>query len=233
MDTKKLFLISSAVVVAALLLFALVLRSGSSNNVMTADVSLREPLGTDGEEPITDEEILDEDGGSTIVETETAATETAEQLPDRSFLSEGNRRTVILFFQKSDSDLLAQERRRIFLTASPTDQAKQIIVELINGPNREDLLPTLPPETRVLSLFIDRFKTAYIDLSEEVVSLHPGGSAAELATIFSVVNSLTYNLDTIKRVRILVGGEERETLKSHLDLARDYNQDMSIVDRGR
>lgn len=228
MDTRKLFLITSAVVVAVVMLFALVIRSGSSKNVMTADVSLREPLGTDGEEPIADEEILDEDGGSTVV-----ATETDEPPENRSFLSEGNRRTVVLFFQKTDSDLLAQERRRIFLTASPTDQAKQIIVELINGPNRDDLLPTLPPETRVLSLFIDRFKTAYIDLSEEVVSLHPGGSAAELATIFSVVNSLTYNLDTIKRVRILVGGEERETLKSHLDLARDYNQDMSIVDRGR
>ncbi len=231
MDTRKLFLITSAVVVAVVLLFALVIRSGSSKNVMTADVSLREPLGTDGEEPIADEEILDEDGGSTV--TETAVTETAEQPKDRSFLSEGNRRTVVLFFQKTDSDLLAQEKRRIFLTASPTDQAKQIIVELINGPNRDDLLPTLPPETRVLSLFIDRFKTAYIDLSNEVVSLHPGGSAAELATVFSVVNSLTYNLDTIKRVRILVGGEERETLKSHLDLARDYHQDMSIVDRGR
>ena len=77
MDTRKLFLITSAVVVAVVMLFALVIRSGSSKNVMTADVSLREPLGTDGEEPIADEEILDEDGGSTVAATETAATETA------------------------------------------------------------------------------------------------------------------------------------------------------------
>ena len=230
METKKLVLISSAIVVAVVLLFVLVTRSGSGEETLTADILLREPLGTDGEEPIADEEILDEDGDSTV--TETAAEEPPQQ-KDRSFLSEGNRRTVVLFFQKTDSDLLAPERRRIFLTASPTNQAKQIIVELINGPTRNDLLPTIPPETRVLSLFIDRFKTAYIDLSDEVVSLHPGGSAAELATVFSVVNSLTYNLDTIRRVRILVGGEERETLKNHLDLARDYNQDMSIVDRGR
>ncbi|MCZ6696893.1 MAG: GerMN domain-containing protein [Acidobacteria bacterium] len=230
METKKLVLISAAIVVAVVLLFALVTSSGSGEETLTADVSLREPLGTDGEEPIAEEEVLDEDGGSTVTET---AVEEPPPLQDRSFLSEGNRRTVVLFFQKADSDLLATERRRIFLTASPADQAKQIIVALINGPNRDDLLPTLPPETRVLSLFIDRFKTAYVDLSDEVVSLHPGGSAAELATVFSVVNSLTYNLDTIRRVRILVGGEERETLKSHLDLTRDYNQDMSIVDRGR
>lgn len=230
METKKLVLISAAIVVAVVLLFALITSSGSGEETLTADVSLREPLGTDGEEPIAEEEVLDEDGGSTVTET---AVEEPPPLQDRSFLSEGNRRTVVLFFQKADSDLLATERRRIFLTASPADQAKQIIVALINGPNRDDLLPTLPPETRVLSLFIDRFKTAYVDLSDEVVSLHPGGSAAELATVFSVVNSLTYNLDTIRRVRILVGGEERETLKSHLDLTRDYNQDMSIVDRGR
>ena len=66
-----------------------------------------------------------------------------------------------------------------------------------------------------------------------MVAFHPGGSAGELITIFSLVNSLTYNLDAIRSVRILVGGEERESLKNHLDLARDYQQDMSIVDRRR
>jgi hypothetical protein len=44
-----------------------------------------------------------------------------------------------------------------------------------------------------------------------------------------IVDSLTFNLSEIDRVRFLVGGEERETLKSHLDLRRAYLKDMSIV----
>jgi hypothetical protein len=232
METKKLVLITVAVVSAAVILFVLVSRSGE-DDPLVAEIPLEDPEGDSLEEPILEEEIVDEDGET---DGDTSASEEADasaEAKKSSFLSEGNRRSVVLFFQKVDSDLLAPERRRIFLTASPADQAKQIVVELINGPNRRDLLPTIPAETRVLSLFIDRSGTAYVDLSEEAVAFHPGGSAAELTTIFSLVNSLTYNFDEVDRVRIIVGGVERETLKSHLDLSRDYVQDMSIVDRRR
>ena len=43
------------------------------------------------------------------------------------------------------------------------------------------------------------------------------------------MNSLTVNIPDIKRVHILVDGDERETLKSHLDLRRDFAQNLSIV----
>lgn len=146
-----------------------------------------------------------------------------------SFLSERNRRAVTLFFQDPNSDLLMPEERQIFETNSLTDQAKQIVVGLIDGPQNPSLLPTMPDKTRVLGLYMDRYGTAWVDLSHELVSDHIGGSAEEMATIFSLVNSLTFNLPDIKRVHILVDGEERDTLKSHLDLRRDFIQDLSIV----
>lgn len=150
-----------------------------------------------------------------------------------SFTSEQNRRDVTLFFEQVDDESLAPEKRKIFLTSSPLDQAKQIVVELINGPHSQALLPTMPPETRLLGLYLDRHGTAYVDLSEELVTQHSGGSSEELATIFSLVDSLTYNLPEIKRVHFLIAGEERDTLNSHLDLRRDYRQDLSIVDMDR
>jgi hypothetical protein len=150
-----------------------------------------------------------------------------------SFTSEPNRREVSLFFQEADSEYLGAERRKIFLTTSIADLAKQIVVELINGPQDTGLLPTFPPQTRLRGLYLDRGGTAYVDLSSEVSDLHPGGTGEEIATIYSLVDSLTYNLPEIKRVRILIGGEERETLKNHLDLRRDYRKDLSIVDMDR
>ena len=150
-----------------------------------------------------------------------------------SFISEQNRREVSLFFQEADSEYLGAERRKIFLTTSLADQAKQIVVELINGPQEPGLLPTLPPQTSLRGLYLDRRGSAYVDLSSEAADLHPGGTGEEIATIYSLVDSLTYNLPEIKRVRILINGEERETLKNHLDLRRDYLKNMSIVDMDR
>ncbi|HEV8699657.1 MAG TPA: GerMN domain-containing protein [Candidatus Polarisedimenticolia bacterium] len=169
---------------------------------------------------------------------ETAAPAQGEAAPPApaeapSFISEPNRREVSLFFQEADSEFLGAERRKIFLTSSIADLAKQIVVELINGPQEAGLLPTLPPQTRLRGLYLDRGGTAYVDLSSEVADLHPGGTGEEIATIYSLVDSLTYNLPEIKRVRILIGGEERETLKNHLDLRRDYRKDLSIVDMDR
>jgi germination protein M len=153
----------------------------------------------------------------------------AEEPSEPSFLSEQNRRAITLFFQDPNSDLLMPEERQIFETNSLTDQAKQIVVGLIDGPQNPNLLPTMPEKTRVLGLYMDRYGTAWVDLSHEVVSDHLGGTAEELATIFSLVNSITVSLPDIKRVHILVDGEERDTLKSHLDLRRDFIQNLSIV----
>jgi len=153
--------------------------------------------------------------------------------PDAGSFPEQNRRDVTLFFQQEESENLGPEHRKIFMTTSPVDQAKQIVGELIGGPRDPGKLPTIPPETTLLGLYLDRSGTAYVDLSQDLVTHHPGGSSEEMATIFSIVDSLAFNLKEIKRVRILIGGEERETLKDHLDLRRDYKPDMSIVDLER
>lgn len=140
-----------------------------------------------------------------------------------------NRREVVLFFQKSDDDMLGPEKRMILPGTTVIDQGKQVVAELIAGPRTRGLLPTIPERTTVLGLYLDKSGTAYLDLSDEFVSDRQEGSSEELATVFSVVDSLTYNLPEIKRVRFLVGGEERETLQSHLDLRRAWLKDMSIV----
>lgn len=139
------------------------------------------------------------------------------------------RRDVTLFFERADDDALGPETRPILLSESIIDQAKQIVSELASGPLDKGLLPTVPQETKLLGLYLDRSGTAYVDLSGEFVDKHPGGSSDELATVFSIVDSLTFNLPAIHRVRFLVNGEERDTLASHLDLRRAYIKDMSIV----
>jgi hypothetical protein len=51
----------------------------------------------------------------------------------------------------------------------------------------------------------------------------------EQATVYSIVNSLTYNLPEIRQVKILIGGAEVETLAGHC-LLLPLAMDLSISD---
>ena len=62
-----------------------------------------------------------------------------------------------------------------------------------------------------------------------VTTNHPGGVLNELATVYSIVNSLTYNLPEIKEVKILIGGIEKETLAGHCVLLLPLQMDLSIT----
>ena len=139
-------------------------------------------------------------------------------------------RDVVVFFGREGAAGLYPERRRIFVTATLTDQAKQVMEELVRGPRRTLGVAVLPPQTALRELYLDQEGTAYVDFSAELAQRHPGGTDAEIDTVYAVVDSLTYNFPEIRSVQILIEGEERETLAGHLDLSRRYRRDMSRVD---
>lgn len=142
--------------------------------------------------------------------------------------AEKQMKTVSLFFLREEDGLLVPEEREIAADASLVREAKEVISELIKGP-RGDLVSPLPPETKLGQLFITKDGTAYVDVSKDIVDYHPSGTAAEMSTVYTIVNSLTYNFKPIKKVFILIEGEERETLGGHISLDRPFLPDYSLV----
>lgn len=142
--------------------------------------------------------------------------------------AEKQMKTVSLFFLREEDGLLVPEEREIAADASLVREAKEVISELIKGP-RGDLVSPLPPETKLGQLFITKDGTAYVDVSRDIVDYHPSGTAAEISTVYTIVNSLTYNFKPIKKVFILIEGEERETLGGHISLDRPFLPDYSLV----
>jgi germination protein M len=142
--------------------------------------------------------------------------------------AEKQMKTVSLFFLREEDGLLVPEEREIAADASLVREAKEVISELIKGP-RGDLVSPLPPETKLGQLFITKDGTAYVDVSKDIVDYHPSGTAAEISTVYTIVNSLTYNFKPIKKVFILIEGEERETLGGHISLDRPFLPDYSLV----
>ncbi len=139
------------------------------------------------------------------------------------------KRQVILYFPSENDDWLHPEKREIAV-GSPEIEAEEIIQELIAGSTQGYLSP-LPPQAKIRQVFITRDGTAYVDFSRELVERHPSGSAAELVTIYAIVNSLMSNIPAIKQVFFLVEGAERETLSGHINLNKPFIAMPSLIAR--
>ena len=138
--------------------------------------------------------------------------------------------SVKLFFPpESGETLLAAEDQTIFKSAELGNRAKQILQKLQEGPHTDNLFPSLPKDTKVQDIFISEQGIAFIDFSKAIAMNHPGGVLNELATIYSIVDSVAYNLPEIKQVKILVGGVEKETLAGHCLLLLPLEMDLSLT----
>ena len=138
--------------------------------------------------------------------------------------------TVKLFFPGMQEDIiLSGEDQTIFRSAELANRARQILQKLLEGPKKAGLYPSLPKDTKLQEVFIDGMGLAYVDFSSPISANHPGGMLNEQATVYSIVNSLTYNLPEIRQVKILVGGAEKETLAGHC-LLLPLGMDLSITD---
>lgn len=150
-----------------------------------------------------------------------APTELLPETPPPTEEKPKETRLVTLFFPSEEDSFLHPEVREIESSPSLVEGAKQVVQELLKGSTKGYLSP-FPAETKLRQFFVTREGLAYVDFSRELADRHPSGSSAELATVYSVVNSLAFNFKAIKKVFILVEGQERETLGGHINLSQAF-----------
>ncbi len=146
----------------------------------------------------------------------------------RSVLPE--RKEVLLYFSDSEGEYLVGEKRKILKKNAVQDEAKETIVELIKGPNG-NLIRTVPPRTELLALEISNAGVARISFTPALSKDHPGGSSAEIMTVYSIVNSLSANFPQIKRVQILIDGKPIATIVGHLSLEQPVSPKPDLIKR--
>ncbi len=123
-------------------------------------------------------------------------------------------RTVTLYFGSRDAGRLIPEAREVGARDDAVGDLRELAEALIAGP-REGGVPVLPSATRLLAAYIVD-GTAYLDFSGEIADGSAGGTAGEYMMIASLVNTICSNFDGVDAVRILVEGEEVDTLGGHL-----------------
>lgn len=133
-----------------------------------------------------------------------------------------------LYFADRNNSFLKSEQRVLHQPEDPVEFARTIIKALIKGPQR-GLVRTIPVGTELSAIYIDAENVCYVDLSQAVKKKHPGGSNSELLTVYSVVNSLILNVSEIKRVKILIDGNEASTLAGHINLQVPLKAHMLLI----
>jgi len=136
--------------------------------------------------------------------------------------------TATVYYASADGQSLVPVRREVPLAEGLVPQGREIMgAQLESAPS--PFVSVIPEGTALRAFYVTDRGDAFVDLSQEASSRHPGGSSTELLTVFAIVNAVTANLPTIQRVQILIEGREADTLAGHVDLRRPLQQDLSIV----
>ena len=103
------------------------------------------------------------------------------------------------------------------LSADPVQRARQVLHELMVDPPTPQQRTT-PPDATLLAFYILPDGTAVADFSESLASDTPSGVESEALVVNSIVRTLASNVPNIRRLKILIHGQEVETLAGHVDL---------------
>jgi len=140
---------------------------------------------------------------------------------------EARRIKATLYYVAEDGERLVEVERDVPYATSTAEQARRIVEEQLKAAP-EPFVSALPAGTTLRALFLTG-SDAYVDLSTEIASGHPGGSREEILAVYAVVNAVATNLPAISRVQILVGGREVDTLAGHLDLRRPLQKNLTWI----
>jgi hypothetical protein len=137
--------------------------------------------------------------------------------------------TATLYYASADGQSLVPAQREVPFGEGPVEQGRHIVqAQLELGPPAP-LVAAVPPGSTLRSFYVSDRGDAFVDLGPEIVANHPGGSAAELLTVYAIVNAVTANLPALTRVQILVDGKEVDSLAGHVDLRRPLQRNDTLV----
>lgn len=141
------------------------------------------------------------------------------------------KQAVVLYFSDYNERFLLPEKRYIPKESNVEGQAREIVKALIDG-SKTNLVNTFPEKIGLQSVKIDKEKTAHVSFTKNLIQTHPGGSASEMATIYSLTNSLTSNIIDIEKVKILIDEKEIATLRGHIDTRQPFFMNKESIAPG-
>ncbi len=146
-----------------------------------------------------------------------------EAAPDSAAALAGTRAVVLVFADATGTGWVTEERQ---LPAADhlEDDLQATLEALCQGPLSREASAVIPPAARPLAVFYDEKQGAVlVDFSRELAADHPGGAAAEKATVDAILRTIALNFPQVRRCTFLVGGAQLETLAGHVGLDKPFD----------
>lgn len=123
----------------------------------------------------------------------------------------------IFWISSAAPDRLDAIEVELALSADPALRAKQVLGELIADPPTP-AERTLPSNATLLDFYVLPGGTGVADFSGSLSTEMPSGILSEGMAVNSIIHTLESNVPSLRRLKILIHGQEAETVAGHVDL---------------
>jgi hypothetical protein len=134
---------------------------------------------------------------------------------------------VTLFVAYDDTGVLLAQSARIPLPSVRQQRAEELLRALLALYLDKASPHPLPAGADIRSVYLVDPGLAVIDINAAFADGHRSGVLSEELTVASMIQTLSANLPGILRVKILVEGQQRDTLAGHADLSGFF--DVSAI----
>lgn len=133
-------------------------------------------------------------------------------------------RAVVLVFPEWDASGFVTEERQIPSRDRGGEDLLSLMRILCQGPAISGAVSAFPRGTRAMNAFFNPDDSSVVlDFSQELVTGHPGGTTAELATLTSILRTVALNFPDTRSCTILVAGSQVETLAGNLTMDHPFD----------
>jgi hypothetical protein len=152
-----------------------------------------------------------------FAETKTSDEQARHDLLAQPISTSSDTKVKAGIFWAAGADKTAPVEVELELSSNPTQRAKQVLRTLVTDPPTPEQR-TLPADATLLGFYILSDGTAIADFSQSLASETPSGILSEEIAVNSIVQTLQSNVGSLRRLKILIHGQEVDTLAGHVDL---------------
>ena len=125
---------------------------------------------------------------------------------------------VVVLFAAGPDGLLHSREVELPHLSTTRGRAEVLVQKIVEDSG------TFPAGVQVLDVFVSGRGVAVVNFTLDLLEGHSGGLHAEELTVYSLSHTLVESLPAIAEVRLLVEGQETETLAGHLDLRSGFGR---------
>lgn len=130
--------------------------------------------------------------------------------------------TIKLYMAAAGGGLKSEEKEIAAAHFTPEGLWEELILA-----SRQEKISTIPPDTKLLAVQKEG-GVLVLNLSHHLTRGESLGSTAEMARVYSIVNTMA-QLQGVEAVQILIEGRTVESLAGHIDLTGPLTPDYSLV----